>query len=100
MKNDDGPSRLTLDHEHVISSLFFVRFFARGVFDLAHNISYYDICSSSKTIQALMPDQARQKRVSDAGIPGFCIPTDKTQWVSLYNASGLNNRTIQDLEVI
>ena len=47
-----------------------------------------------------MPDQARQKRVSDASIPGFCIPRNKTQWASLYNASGLNNRTIQDLEVM
>lgn len=100
VKNDDEPLRLTLDREHVISSLFFVRFFARGVYKLALDISYYNISSSSKPIQALMSDQTRQKRVSDASIPGFFIPRNKNQWVRLYNASGLKNRTIQDLEVM
>lgn len=66
VKNDDEPLRLTLDREHVISSLFFVRFFARGVCKLALDISYYNISSSTKSIQALMSDQnmteTRQRR--------------------------------------
>ena len=54
------------DREHVISSLFFVRFFVRGVCKLALDISYYNISSSLKPIQALMSDQntteTRQRR--------------------------------------